>query len=65
MVGRRKVDRCVGEFGLGVRNQRGNRLVDFSQSEDFVVTNTMFQLPDRRLYIWRSLADTKEHIVRN
>lgn len=30
-----------------------------------VITNTFFKLPKRRLWTWRSPADTKDNIVRN
>lgn len=52
-VGREKVDKNVGEYGLG------GKMTD-CQSENFVITNTMFQLPNRRLYTYRSSADNKD-----
>lgn len=64
-VGKEKVEGCTGEFGLGIRNERGDRLIEFSQSEKFVITNTFFKLPKRRLYTWKSPADTTDHVVRN
>lgn len=38
-VGRCKVDGYVGEFGIGVRNERGDRLVEFCQSNNLVISN--------------------------
>uniref|UniRef100_A0A2A4JBK9 Reverse transcriptase domain-containing protein n=1 Tax=Heliothis virescens TaxID=7102 RepID=A0A2A4JBK9_HELVI len=64
-IGEGVVNGIVGGFGLGDRNDRGDRLVQFCQEHNFVVTNTFFKLPPRRLYTWTSPAHTPEHIVRN
>jgi len=40
----------VGAWGLGVRNNRGERMIQFCQEENLIVANTYFQLPARRLY---------------
>lgn len=55
----------VGQFGLGKRNQRGDMLVNFCRDHNLIVTNTWFQHPERRLYTWKSPADTEQRIVRN
>ena len=55
----------VGRYGLGVANERGDRLFQFCQEMGFVVSNTFFKLPPRRLYTWTSNAHTPERIVRN
>ena len=47
----------VGEHGLGERNARGDRLVQFCQEQEMVVTNTYYEKPERRLYTWRSPGD--------
>lgn len=64
-VGEGRVDGIIGNWGLGERNERGDLLVEFCQEENFVVTNTCFKLPKRRLYTWRSPGDTKTNIIRN
>ncbi|XP_030757298.1 craniofacial development protein 2-like [Sitophilus oryzae] len=64
-IGRVGVVDVIGEHGLGQRNERGERLVEFVQEKDIVVTNTLFKLPPRRLYTWRSPQDPKDKIVRN
>ena len=32
-----------GQFGLGVQNEAGQRLTEFSQENTLVITNTLFQ----------------------
>ena len=43
-----------GKFGLGVRNEAGQRLIKFYQKNTLVVANTLFQQHKKRLYIWKS-----------
>lgn len=64
-VGKEKVNDIVGPYGLGTRNPRGDRLIPFCQEENFIIMNTFYKLPPRRIYTWKSLADSPTHIVRN
>ena len=41
-------------FGLGVRNEAGQRLIEFCQENPLVTANTPFQQHKRRLYTWTS-----------
>ena len=41
-------------FGLGVRNEAGQRLIEFCQDNALVIANTLFQQHKRRLYTWTS-----------
>ena len=43
---------AVGKNGLGFRNNRGKRLIDFCKEKEFIITNTIFQQHPRRLYTW-------------
>ena len=56
-IGKGSVDRYVGEFGLGDRNDSGDRLLEFCIEKDLYVANTHFQQPARRLYTWKSPGD--------
>lgn len=47
----------VGKFGLGDRNERGTRLIQFCEENKLVVTNTWHQHPLRRRYTWKSPGD--------
>ena len=44
----------TGKFGLGVRNEAGQRLIEFCQENTLVIANTLFQQHKRRLYTWTS-----------
>ena len=44
----------TGKFGLGARNEAGQRLVEFRQENALVTANTLFQQHKRRLYTWTS-----------
>ena len=44
----------TGKFGLGVRNEAGQRLIEFCQENTLVIANTLFQKHKRRLYTWIS-----------
>ena len=41
----------TGKFGLGIRNEAGQRLIEFCQENALVITNTLFQQHKRRLYM--------------
>ena len=44
--------RVTGKFGLGIWNEAVQRLIEFCQENALVITNTLFQQPQRRLYTW-------------
>ena len=43
----------TGKFGLGVRNEAGQRLIEFCKENKLVIANT-FQQHNRSLYTWTS-----------
>ena len=53
-VGSQETPGVTGEFGLGVRNESGQRLIKFFQKNTVVRANTHFQQHKRRLYTWTS-----------
>ena len=53
-VGSQETPGVTGKFGLGVRNEAGQRLIEFCQESALVITNTLFQQHKRRLYTWTS-----------
>ena len=44
----------TGKFGLGIRSEAGQRLIDFCKENALVIANTLFQQHKRRLYTWTS-----------
>ena len=53
-VGSQETPGVTGKFGLGVRNEAEQRLIEFCQGKALVIANTLFQQHKRRLYIWTS-----------
>ena len=51
-VGSQETPGVTGKFGLGVRNEAGQRLIGFCQENALVIANTLFQQRKRRLYTW-------------
>ena len=53
-VGSQETSGVTGKFVRGMRNEAGQRLIDFCQENALVVANTLFQQHKRRLYTWTS-----------
>ena len=53
-VGRQETHGVTGKFGLGIRNEAGQRLIEFCQENALVIANPLFQQQKRRLYTWTS-----------
>ena len=53
-VGSQETPGVTGKFVLGMRNEAGQRLIEFCQENALVIANTLFQQHKRRLYTWIS-----------
>ena len=53
-VGSQETSGVTGKFGLGMRNEAGQRLIEFCQENALVIANTLFQQHKRRLCTWTS-----------
>ena len=53
-VGSQETPGVIGKLGLGVKNEAGQRLIEFCQENELVIANTPFQQHKRRLYTWTS-----------
>lgn len=61
VAGEGQDNQIIGKYGLGTRNIRGERLVNFCKQNNFLVTNTMFEVPKRRRYTWVAPGDTNRY----
>ena len=53
-VGSQETPGITGNFGLGIWNEAGQRLMEFCQENSLVIANTLFLQHMRRLYTWTS-----------
>ena len=53
-VGSQETTGIIGKFGLGIRNEAEQRLIEFCRENALVIANTLFQQHKRRLYTWTS-----------
>ena len=56
-VGSQEIPGVTGKFGLGTRNEAGQRLIEFCQENSLVIANTLFQQHKKRLYTCTSPND--------
>ena len=53
-VGSQETPGVTGKFDLGMRNEAGQRLIEFCQENALAIAHTLFQQHTRRLYTWTS-----------
>ena len=53
-VGSQETQGVTGKFGHGIRNEAGQKLIEFCQENTRVIANTLFQQHKRRHYTWTS-----------
>ena len=59
-VGSQEIPEVARKFGLGVKNEAGQRLTEFGQENALVIANTLLKQHKRRLYTWTSLDGQHE-----
>ncbi|NSM56165.1 hypothetical protein HET73_00315 [Wolbachia endosymbiont of Atemnus politus] len=57
-IGNKPYQNLIGKYGLGERNERGSRLIQFCSENELVVANTLFKHHPRKLYTWKNPDDT-------
>ena len=53
-VGKDKYEDIVGSHGMGERNERGDKWIEWCKETNLVILNTWFQQHPRRLWTWKS-----------
>ena len=53
-VGSQEAPGVTGKLALGVRNEAGQRLIEFCQKNTLLIANTLLQQHKRRFYTWTS-----------
>ena len=53
-VGSQETPGVTGKYSLGIRNEAGQRLIEFCQENTLIIANTLLQQHKRRLYTWTS-----------
>ena len=53
-VGHEAVEGVLGNFGLGTRNERGIRLIEWAKINNMIISNTWFKHHPRRMWTWQS-----------
>jgi hypothetical protein len=56
-VGEGRQEDTVGNFGLGNRNEAGDRLIEWAERNQMIIGNTWFKEHKRRLWTWKSPGD--------
>ena len=54
---------AFGKYGLGLRNNRAQRLIDFCKEKGLLITNTIFQQHLRCRYTWVKPGDTAPYQI--
>lgn len=64
IVGEGKREKNItGKYGLGKRNDRGDRMVEFCAKHDLIITNTCFDHHPRRRYTWKMPGDVGRYQI--
>ena len=51
-VGSQETPGVTGKYSLGIRNEAGQRLIEFCQENTLIIANTLFQQHKRGLCTW-------------
>ena len=46
--------KCTGGFGIGEKNERGERLINFREEKRLFIANTFFEKNRNRYWTWES-----------
>ena len=46
--------KCTGGFGIGEKNERGERLINFAEEKRLFIAKTFFEKNKNRYWTWKS-----------
>ncbi|GFN80446.1 craniofacial development protein 2-like protein [Plakobranchus ocellatus] len=58
-----RIEDVVGPSSIGTVNERGSRLIEWCQINDFTTTNTWYQNHPRRHWTWKSPGDRSRNKI--
>ena len=56
-VGGERIETTIGPFGIGEKNDRGDRLIEWCKQHNLAAMNTWFKNHPRRCWTWKSPGD--------
>ena len=59
------IERTMEKYGLELKNERGDTLVEWATSRKYKIMNTMFQKKARRRWTWKSLTGVTKTEIDN
>ena len=62
-VGSQETPGVTGNFGLGVWNEAGQRLIEFCKENTLLIANSLFQQHKRGLYTWTSPHGQHQNLI--
>ena len=62
-IGEGRDNKTVGPHGLGTRNERGNRLIEFATKHKVFITNTWFEQKRSAIHTWTSPDDNTKNQI--
>ena len=62
-VGDERYEDTGGPHGLGNRNERGEKLIEWAKSHGMIIGNTWFEQHPRRLWTWKSPSDNTRNQI--
>ena len=56
-------EKGIGAYGMGMRNERGERLMEFVASRNLTIGNTLFKKPSKNYWTWESPNGATHNLI--